>query len=140
MLDVLFPFTGEDEDAADAASSAASSEVSTEGSLQEPPPPPGPSSGGKAMVPLGAGLVGAVLDVIYSEPEATYRVRVVKYDEDNRWHKVDSEGLSDWDGESFTDTIDVNSMAAQGRIRFVEVPMPTLFSDQPRGRGKAPRG
>ena len=71
-------------------------------------------------------LVGAIIDVTYAGPlEETYRVQVKSYNPALAWHKVHSRGLSTWDGDDFTDEIDINAMAAKGRIRVVtSIPSP----------------
>lgn len=78
--------------------------------------------GGVARLPLrcfGEDLVGAILDVTYLDPPCVYRVRVVRFCPKTGWHTVNSEGLSMWDGDSFTDRIDVNQMNAAGQIQIV---------------------
>jgi len=68
---------------------------------------------------FGADVVGSVVDITYADPPATYRLAVKSFDERTGLHVVDSAGLSDWDGEPFVDTIDLNSMSSLGRIQFV---------------------
>merc|ERR1712157_475789 len=67
-------------------------------------------------------VVGRVVDVHYAdeEPPVTFRMRVVEYLAEEKFHLCDSEGLSLWDGESFDDTIDLNKMYADGHITFVD--------------------
>merc|ERR1719469_584889 len=70
---------------------------------------------------LGEGreLMGSILDVRYTDPPKTYRVRVVDFIAAQGWHKVDSTGLSSWDGEPFKDELHVTEMAANGQIKMV---------------------
>lgn len=69
---------------------------------------------------FGDEILGQVIDLSYTDPPATYRMLVVHFDKEQGWHHVDSNGLSTWDGESFTDEIDLNQMYSQGLVRFVE--------------------
>eukprot|EP00927_Polykrikos_kofoidii_P055291 TRINITY_DN49568_c0_g1_i1.p1 TRINITY_DN49568_c0_g1~~TRINITY_DN49568_c0_g1_i1.p1 ORF type:complete len:336 (+),score=52.26 TRINITY_DN49568_c0_g1_i1:81-1088(+) len=77
---------------------------------------------------FGSELIGKVIDVTYDEPgepSATYRVKVVGFDNTTGWHAVDSDGYSVWKDEvcgddSFTDEIDLNKMYARGLIAFVD--------------------
>jgi len=63
-------------------------------------------------------VIGSIIDLTYEDPPATYRVRIVSFDRKVGWHKVDSEGLSVWEGESFTDTVDLSTM----QLKFVSGP------------------
>lgn len=92
-----------------------------------PGAPRGRAAAATSAPPLpqfGAELVGRILDASYpadeGQPAATYRVRVVDYIHEQGWHVVDSAGLSDWDGESFSDELNLDAMFALGRIRFVD--------------------
>lgn len=73
------------------------------------------------LPPFGPDVCGKVVDITYTlpGPPVTYRMRIVKFQPKNGWHKVDSRGLSLWDGESFTDTVDLNLMHTEGNIVFV---------------------
>jgi len=85
-------------------------------------------------------LVGAILDVTYTGDESgTFRVEVIKYDQPTGWHHVNSTGLSEWDGESFTDLIDINSMACEGLIRQAGWRHP-ITKDSNHQHGSAGRG
>lgn len=69
---------------------------------------------------FGAEIVGRVLDVTYEDAPGVYRVCVTKFNRSNGWHRVRSHGAQGlWDGEEYTDVIDVNEMYAKGNVRFV---------------------
>jgi len=74
----------------------------------------------RCALTFGAEIKGAVLDVFYEEEKQTFRVRVDKFIKDDGFHHVDSAGLSDWDGDSFDDTLNMSAMYAQGFIKFVD--------------------
>jgi len=94
----------------------------------------GGRGGCKRPVRLGDEICGRVIDLSYLDPPATYRVRVISYDLQQGWHICDSEGLSTWDGESFTDEVDLNQMSAQGLVTFVEEPFkPPATAKRARG-------
>jgi len=89
--------------------------------------------------PLGANLRGEVVDITYTDPPATYRVRVLGFDKRTGWHKIDSKGLSLWDGDSFCDTVDLAAMYRAGQVRFLPVD-PTEPPPKQAGRGGRCRG
>jgi hypothetical protein len=85
---------------------------------------------------------GSIIDVTYGTPPdtRTWRVSVVSHDEGTGWHKVSSKGLSVWDGEMFTDEIDVNAMWARGLIAIVREARPSgaaALGQSSAGRGAA---
>jgi hypothetical protein len=91
---------------------------------------------------FGADVIGSVVDITYADPPTTYRLAVKSFDERTGLHMVDSAGFSDWDGEPFVDTIDLNSMSSLGRIQFVRKDKPgphaeLATGDRP-GVGKGP--
>lgn len=95
----------------------------------------GKNSGRSKPVRYGDEICGRVIDLSYLDPPATYRVRVLSFDRQSGWHICDSEGLSTWDGESFTDEVDLNQMSAQGLVSFVEDPLkPPATAKRPRGQ------
>jgi len=69
---------------------------------------------------FGDEVCGRVIDLTYIDPPATYRVKITSFDKEQGWHNCDSEGLSTWDGESFTDLIDLNQMNADGLVKFLD--------------------
>eukprot|EP00403_Amphidinium_massartii_P019440 CAMPEP_0178419124 /NCGR_PEP_ID=MMETSP0689_2-20121128/25446_1 /TAXON_ID=160604 /ORGANISM="Amphidinium massartii, Strain CS-259" /LENGTH=323 /DNA_ID=CAMNT_0020040547 /DNA_START=28 /DNA_END=999 /DNA_ORIENTATION=- len=79
----------------------------------------------KAKMPevriLAEDVVGDIIDIRYVEPDETFRVKVVRYDVESKYHQVDSTGYSTWDGESFDDTLDLNEFYQAGRLTFIEV-------------------
>jgi len=83
------------------------------GALRRPPPP-------LLTKPYRGEICGRVVDVHYTDPPATYRMRIVSFDDETGWHRCDSAGLSTWDGDSFDDTIDLNTMYAEGNVKFVD--------------------
>jgi len=76
----------------------------------------------KAPSAFGKEILGRVIDVHYpdEDPPATFRVRIMKFEENTGFFNVDSEGLSLWDGESFDDTINLNDMYSKGHIKFID--------------------
>lgn len=56
--------------------------------------------------------------VHYPDNSGTFDVRVVGYNERERWHFVDSRGLSLWEGETFTDEINLNEFYRDGHVEF----------------------
>jgi len=85
---------------------------------------------------FGAEIVGEVMDVTYEDFIGVYRVRVTGFDYATGWHQVRSHGvLGLWDGEEFTDIIDVSEMHAKGNISFVA----QKVRGRPPGRGKLMR-
>lgn len=105
---------------------AARKPTGTDGS-QEAPASAAVQKGKRRDVPEpGAALdnkvVGRVIDIHYHEedPPATFRVRIVSYDKKKHWHGVDSKGYSVWDGESFTDEVDLRQMYEEGHVKFVD--------------------
>eukprot|EP00448_Togula_jolla_P019827 CAMPEP_0170579124 /NCGR_PEP_ID=MMETSP0224-20130122/5821_1 /TAXON_ID=285029 /ORGANISM="Togula jolla, Strain CCCM 725" /LENGTH=385 /DNA_ID=CAMNT_0010902137 /DNA_START=92 /DNA_END=1249 /DNA_ORIENTATION=+ len=65
-----------------------------------------------------AEVLNQVVTVSYPDKSGVFDVRIVEYLEAEHWHKVDSAGLSVWDGESFTDTIDLNAFFRDGHVEF----------------------
>jgi len=90
----------------------------------------------KVVRRFGGQICGRVVDVTYSDtdPPTTYRARVVSYDPKNRWHIIDSKGLSTWEGEDFTDEVDLNAMYAMGSVLFVGVEETALAPKGKRAR------
>jgi len=81
-----------------------------------------PAGGRRSAPMLGSEILGRILDLRYSDmkPAAIFRVRVTDFLPSNGWHKVDSKGLSQWMGESFNDTVDLNSMMKNGDVSLVD--------------------
>merc|ERR1712032_754356 len=63
-------------------------------------------------------VVNEVITIDYPDKSGAYQVRIVDYDGHRRWHHVDSCGLSLWDGETFTDLVDLNVFFRDGHISF----------------------
>jgi len=63
-------------------------------------------------------VVNEVITIDYPDKSGAYEVRIVGYDGHRKWHYVDSCGLSLWDGETFTDTINLNQFFRDGHISF----------------------
>jgi len=59
-----------------------------------------------------------VINIDYPDGSGSYEVKVVGYDEKERWHYVDSRGHSRWEGETFTDIINLNEYFRDGYVRF----------------------
>jgi len=71
---------------------------------------------------FGEEVCGEVVEITYTDSgEAeTYRMRIISFNKKLGWHMVDSKGLSKWDGDDFTDEVDLNSMHAAGQVVFVD--------------------
>merc|ERR1739841_463939 len=63
-------------------------------------------------------IIGEVMSIDYPDGSGLFIVKVTAYEANTRWHHVDSDGLSLWDNESFTDVVDVNDFFRKGVIRF----------------------
>lgn len=71
--------------------------------------------------PFGREICGRVVELHYDTPPCgIYKVRVVGFCSKMLWHTVDSEGLSLWEGDSFTDEVDLNRMYTQGQVKFLD--------------------
>jgi len=64
-------------------------------------------------------VLGEVITIDYPDKSGVFVVRIEDYDEENRWHKVNSNGLSRWDGEDFVDEIDLNFFYRDGHVKFM---------------------
>jgi len=64
-------------------------------------------------------VLGEVITIDYPDKSGVFVVRIVDYDEETRWHKVNSNGLSRWDGEDFIDEIDLNFYYRDGHVKFM---------------------
>lgn len=95
--------------------------------------------GGIGVLPSGVNLCGRLVDVTYEDPPETFRVRVVSYDRKSGQHKIDSSGLSSWDGESFRDSIDIESLHRGGQVRLVQEDGDSA-SPEPQRSGRGGRG
>lgn len=83
-------------------------------------PPTAPAA---PQPPFREEMVGSVVDVFYVNPPAEYRMRVTAFDSQKGWHRVESHGQKGlWDGETFSDVLNLTNMHEQGRLRFVEGP------------------
>eukprot|EP00929_Paragymnodinium_shiwhaense_P054335 TRINITY_DN2722_c0_g1_i1.p1 TRINITY_DN2722_c0_g1~~TRINITY_DN2722_c0_g1_i1.p1 ORF type:complete len:479 (-),score=79.30 TRINITY_DN2722_c0_g1_i1:67-1503(-) len=88
----------------------------------------GGSSGsqGSRARKYGAEVIGSIVDLTYNDPTLegpnTFRVQVVKYLADDGLHVVNSKGLSRWEGETFTDQVRLDQMAAAGQVSWVSKP------------------
>merc|ERR1719329_663132 len=63
-------------------------------------------------------VVHEVITIDYPDKSGVFTVRITGYDEQKQWHYVDSSGLSLWDGETFTDIINVNEFFRDGYVSF----------------------
>merc|ERR1712007_277998 len=63
-------------------------------------------------------VIHQVITIDYPDKSGTFEVRIVGFDEKNRFHYVDSRGLSLWEGESFTDVVNLNELYRDGYVRF----------------------
>jgi len=59
-----------------------------------------------------------VIRITYPDNSGAFDVKVVGYNEKERWHFIDSRGLSLWEGESFTDTVNLNEFFRDGHVQF----------------------
>lgn len=59
-----------------------------------------------------------VITIDYPDKSGVYTVRIIGYDEQQRWHHVNSDQLSLWEGETFTDIINLNEFFRDGYITF----------------------
>lgn len=79
-------------------------------------------TGGRRHV-FGEDAVGSIIDVTYSDeeggPPQKFRMQVMGFEAHSGWHHTNSAGLSFWEGESFTDEIDLTKMYESGQIEFV---------------------
>ncbi|CAE8628061.1 unnamed protein product [Polarella glacialis] len=59
--------------------------------------------------------------IVYPDGSGTFDVKIVDFIEKgkDRLHAVDSAGLSLWDGETFTDQIDLNDFFRAGHVHFL---------------------
>jgi len=64
-------------------------------------------------------IIGRIVDITYQDGK-TFRMRVIRYMPKEDFHECDSEGLSDWDGDSFTDVHDLNTLLAIKWAKFVD--------------------
>jgi len=103
-----------------AVDAAAGSEPAAVDAAAGSEPAKGPWRIPKCPMTFGAEIMGAVLDVFYEEEKQTFRVKIDKFMKEDNFHHVDSTGYSEWDGESFDDTLDVNDMYPKGFIKFVD--------------------
>jgi len=69
---------------------------------------------------FGAELKDEVVTIDYPDNQGTFDVLVCDFRTKNDWgiHKVDSTGLSSWDGEEFVDEVDINLFFCNGLIAF----------------------
>lgn len=72
-------------------------------------------------------VVGEVCTIRYPK-EGAFAVRITKHLASKGWHGVNSLGLSTWDGEDFSDTIDLNNYFARGLVDFHR-PLSLAFHD-----------
>mmetsp|Transcript_97825 Transcript_97825/g.276727 ORF Transcript_97825/g.276727 Transcript_97825/m.276727 type:complete len:365 (+) Transcript_97825:58-1152(+) len=79
-----------------------------------------PPDGSGGVHVFGAADIGYVLDIDYPSDACVFRVKVTGYNAARGWHNVDSTGYSLWEGEAFTDEVDLNAMHAQGLVKFVD--------------------
>jgi len=63
-------------------------------------------------------VVHEVITIDYPDKSGVFTVRITGYDEQQRWHYVDSSGLSLWDGDTFTDIVNLNQFFRDGFITF----------------------
>jgi len=63
-------------------------------------------------------VVGEVVLINYPNGDGTFLVKVTAFLEEERFHSVDSAGYSQWDNDSFTDVIDLNSYYSTGHVVF----------------------
>lgn len=63
-------------------------------------------------------VIREVIRIDYPDQSGVFDVRIVGYDEKERWHYVDSRGLSLWDGECYTDVVNLNEFYVQGHVSF----------------------
>lgn len=75
---------------------------------------------GKLPNKYGPEAVGKILDVLYKDTGAVYRMRVVEFRSETGEHVVDSEGLSLWDGSPFADDIVLAEKLASGEATWVQ--------------------
>merc|ERR1711879_21251 len=76
-------------------------------------------------------VVGRVIDLDYMEPVdvfTTFRVRVESFDPQTNLHRVNSEGYSICDDESFIDEVNLRMMYDIGQVTFVEERSPSLIT------------
>eukprot|EP00416_Gambierdiscus_australes_P009987 CAMPEP_0171127112 /NCGR_PEP_ID=MMETSP0766_2-20121228/114648_1 /TAXON_ID=439317 /ORGANISM="Gambierdiscus australes, Strain CAWD 149" /LENGTH=174 /DNA_ID=CAMNT_0011590199 /DNA_START=101 /DNA_END=621 /DNA_ORIENTATION=- len=59
-----------------------------------------------------------IIRISYPDNSGVFDVKVVGYNEKERWHFIDSRGLSLWEGESFTDTVNLNEFFRDGHVQF----------------------
>lgn len=73
----------------------------------------------KDLAPLfRSEIIGEIVTITYPDNAGVFDVRVSKYDENTKWHIVESDGLSYWDDDDFDDEIDLNEYYRNGRVRF----------------------
>ncbi len=53
------------------------------------------------------------------EKEA-FLMRIVEFDAEHHLHILDSEGLSTWDGQAFTEEVDLEESVASGDVTFID--------------------
>jgi len=63
-------------------------------------------------------VIHQVITIDYPDKSGIFEVRIVGFDEKNRFHYVDSRGLSLWEGESFTDVVNLNELYRDGYVSF----------------------
>lgn len=59
-----------------------------------------------------------IIQIKYPDGSGVYDVMIVGYEENERFHYVDSAGLSLWEGDTFTDIINLNEYFRDGFINF----------------------
>jgi len=83
-----------------------------------------------------------VVDLTYVNPgpPTTYRMRIASFNREKGWHVLDSEGLSEWDGEVFTDEVFLAEFFADGQLRFVGAGDPPAPPPEPPRKRRRPGG
>jgi len=79
-----------------------------------------PTMGWNMLLPplFRAEVIHEVITIDYPENAGIFDVRITGYDEESRFHKVASSGLSLWDGDEFDDEIDLNTFYRAGFVKF----------------------
>ncbi|CAK0845323.1 unnamed protein product [Prorocentrum cordatum] len=80
--------------------------------------------GSRKLEPLAVPLlfrdevVHEVVHIDYPDDGGSFDLRVVGFNERDKWHYVDSRGLSMWQGDCFVDEVDLNEYYRDGRVQF----------------------
>merc|ERR1719401_935005 len=63
-------------------------------------------------------VLNEAISITYPDKPGVLDVEIVGYDGSSRLHFVSSSGLSFWDGDEFTDEVDLNNFFRSGRVKF----------------------